>query len=357
MTLLIAPPSSADEKLTILWDDTHDDVVEDAGGDELNTNYLQFANLVAVTEGHTLNELNGVQGLSAAELAGVDVLMIFDAEDEFTAAEILAVEAFVNGGGLLFLTGEAPLSFNQAFNNALLDPFDIQFTPTGFVGDLVNFTPHALTAGVGSIDFTNGGELGGDGSQALGSSSGGMVGLATAADGKVVVLADSNALDNVIGDSSPGALGANEAQFVRNLLGYFLTRLPEEGGPIAITIDIRPGDVSNAVNPKSKGVVPVAILTTAVADGDPIDFDPWDSIDVTTLRFGPDEAVLAHVQGDAEDVDGDGDLDMVVHFRVPEVGVACGDTSLTLTGATVIDGEEGGDEVVGTDTITTPGCE
>ncbi len=119
---------------------------------------------------------------------------------------------------------------------------------------------------------------------------------------------------------------------------------------VAAAIDVKPGSDPNAVNPRSKGKIPVAILTTSTADGDPFEFDAWDA-DPLSLAFGPDGAGIAHAYGHAEDVDRDGDLDMVVHFKTRETGIACGDTEATLAGETF-----GGQPIEGTDSIRTVGC-
>ncbi len=95
-----------------------------------------------------------------------------------------------------------------------------------------------------------------------------------------------------------------------------------------VTIDVRP--TINCV--KDTGVIPVVIFTT----------DEFDAanVDHTTVRFGPNGASETHVnpQGvvrHVEDVDDDGDLDLVFHFRRGEAGIRCGDTSARLWGTTI----------------------
>ncbi|MGD2086186.1 MAG: VCBS repeat-containing protein [Candidatus Aminicenantes bacterium] len=110
----------------------------------------------------------------------------------------------------------------------------------------------------------------------------------------------------------------------------------ENPGPptITIEIDIKPGSWPNAVNPRSKGVIPVAILTTNKAVGESVDFDAT-AVDPLSVKFGPGEAVEAHGKGHIKDVDSDGDLDMVLHFKTPETSIQYGDTEACLTGKTL----------------------
>jgi hypothetical protein len=171
-----------------------------------------------------------------------------------------------------------------------------------------------------------------------------------------------------------------------------------------VVIDIRPGSDHNPVNcGESHGVLPVAILTT----------DTFDAltVDHTTVRFGPAGAAEAHAscgrgdddddddgddcddrggRGDGgadkgrgrdgrdgrddrdrgrddhgrgrdhegcdnvkrheEDVDGDGDVDLVFHFRLEDTGIVCGDTEAWLTGLTF-----DGVEISGSDKFVTVG--
>jgi hypothetical protein len=128
----------------------------------------------------------------------------------------------------------------------------------------------------------------------------------------------------------------------------FFDSQPDPG--VRVAIDIKPGSFPNSINPRSRGVIPVAILTTSTAQGDPLDFDAT-SVDALSVRFGPNGTTEAHARGHIEDVDGDGDLDLVLHFRTQETGIHCGDTSASLTGTTV-----GGFTISGSDSIRTVGC-
>ncbi len=112
---------------------------------------------------------------------------------------------------------------------------------------------------------------------------------------------------------------------------------------IQVDVDVKPGSDTNPINLKSKGVIPVAILTTTAFDAT--------TVDPLSVAFGPNGAMEAHGKGHIEDADDDGDLDMVLHFRTQQTGIACGDTEAALTGETV-----GGQQIEGSDTIQTLGC-
>jgi hypothetical protein len=117
----------------------------------------------------------------------------------------------------------------------------------------------------------------------------------------------------------------------------------EEDQPAGIEIDVLPGSADNPINVGSRGVLPVALITTA-------DFFAPD-VDRASLRFGPGSAAVALPGGGPEDVDGDGDLDYVVHFRVAEAGVSCDDERVYLSGSTM-----SGDIVIGADSVQPISC-
>jgi hypothetical protein len=101
-----------------------------------------------------------------------------------------------------------------------------------------------------------------------------------------------------------------------------------------VDIDIKPGSCPNSINLKSKGVVPVAVLTTP-------DFDASD-VDPETVLF----AGASPVRWTMEDVDGDGDMDMLFHFKTQELNLVSGSTEATLTGYTTW-----GNPITGTDSV------
>lgn len=339
LAVLFATSLGADS-LNILWDDTHD-----TDGDELagpSPNYSEFA-AIALALGHSITERDAPGDLT--DLSGFDLLMIVDAEVPFSAAEIAAIQGFVADGGELLVLGENPAAFDRSSHNDLLSPWGVSFTTLAVpFSDFLNDADVTDPIGFSPIFFASFGELAvtGAGAQVLGTTFFGP-GFASAAGGSVLVFSDSNFMDDT--RISPGD---NEEQLVVALLDYFSSLAGD--GLLEITIDIVPDDDSNPVNPRRRGVLTVAILTTSVAAGDSQDFDAWD-VDSLSLKLGPGEAEIVHAQGHAEDPDGDGDLDMVVHFPVPEIGIDCATTELVLTGETL-----NGEPFTGVDSVVPVGC-
>ena len=89
------------------------------------------------------------------------------------------------------------------------------------------------------------------------------------------------------------------------------------GGPTPMAIAIRPEDdpnERNVVNLKASGLLPVAILSTGTASIP-------STLDVQTIRMG-DPALTARVtptSSHVEDVNGDGHLDLLLLFKIPDL--------------------------------------
>jgi YVTN family beta-propeller protein len=110
---------------------------------------------------------------------------------------------------------------------------------------------------------------------------------------------------------------------------------------IEVTIDIKPGSFPNSINPRGRGRIPVAILSSA-------HFDAPAEVATTSLTFGRtgDERSLGFCNSSPEDVDGDGLLDLVCHFTTLLTGFQPGDTEGVLKGQT-----GGGTPLMGADSV------
>lgn len=99
-----------------------------------------------------------------------------------------------------------------------------------------------------------------------------------------------------------------------------------------VDIDIHPGNDANSINcTKPNALIPVAILTTAVFDAT--------AVDHTTVLFeGASESHINRKIGQPlrheEDVDNDGDRDLIFHFRLGNTSLPCASTQATLAGRT-----------------------
>ena len=94
---------------------------------------------------------------------------------------------------------------------------------------------------------------------------------------------------------------------------------------LPIRIDIKPGSETNPLNLTSRGVIPVAVLTTAEFDAS--------ELDPATVLF----AGASSVQWIQTDIESDGDLDLLFHFKTTRLNLTGTSEEAWLTGSTYDD--------------------
>ncbi len=105
---------------------------------------------------------------------------------------------------------------------------------------------------------------------------------------------------------------------------------------VIVVIDIKPGSYPNSINLKSKRKVPFAILTTD-------EFDAYD-VDPVSCEF----AGASPLRWKMEDVDYDGDDDLLFHFMTHDLDLNQNSTEAFLECETFE-----GAPIIGTDTVNT----
>ena len=122
--------------------------------------------------------------------------------------------------------------------------------------------------------------------------------------------------------------------------------LVEYEGQLGVAIDIKPGKQKNVINVRSKGDIWVAIPS---ATSPQAAFDPLSQVDISTVEFGPHGAKA--IRHRVKDKNKDGLADLLLRFKIPATGIACGDSQAILSGKT-FDGKS----FFGADAIETVGC-
>ncbi len=156
----------------------------------------------------------------------------------------------------------------------------------------------------------------------------------------------------VPGDTEIGAEGAIAVEVSAGTEAFTNTaviRLRVEGSlAVEALIDIKPDDDENTLNLRGGGVIPVAIFGGDTMSGHGYDLDVTD-IDIASLRLA-DATVRARgskgPDGIIRDVNGDGMVDLLVHFEVNELAVGSDATRLDLEGV-IRDGRK----LVGSDAV------
>jgi hypothetical protein len=118
-----------------------------------------------------------------------------------------------------------------------------------------------------------------------------------------------------------------------------------ESGMQLVNVDIKPGSEPNCIKDSKMGRTPVAILASAALD--------VNSIDVGTIEIDYDNVPGGGVRcvhsSTKKDVNGDGLLDLVVHFSTPQLksaGFLAEGKTLYITGTL-----DDGTEIIGSDVV------
>ena len=173
-------------------------------------------------------------------------------------------------------------------------------------------------------------------------------GLVLPSTGGAIKIGQESAVEDPAGPEFFNGLIDEVELFNRALSAEEIAALFDAGGAgkckdaAFVEIDIKPGSKSNTINPKSRGVLRVAVLGSG-------EFDAT-QVDSSTVRFGPGNASAVR-DSPVVDVNRDGYPDMVLYFRTKATGIRCGDESASVSGNIF-----GGQRFAGSDSIGTVGC-
>jgi len=316
------------------WDSSNQRGGDLFNGRTVEWGYSNFETML-LDRGHSI--LPGLSTLNAAGLSEVDVFFWGTSEHQLTPTEAQALDDFVRSGGCLILETNSILAEGDAAN-AAYTALGLGVRVLGFGDGNGVFQDVVSATTVGPLGDLRGQSFATTFSRNLDPTGHTLVGVSEPSlnsiveflvgEGMVLGLGDPygfNLFDNV----SPNNLNA--------YLNFIENCITPSSGPLQPEILIKPGGSPNSINCRNdKGVITVAILTT-------LEFDATE-VDHETVRF--EGAMETHInkrtgalRRHEEDVDGDGDTDLVLHFRYADTDLTCESEEATLTGS-LFDGTE-----------------
>jgi hypothetical protein len=160
--------------------------------------------------------------------------------------------------------------------------------------------------------------------------------LALRADGSIVAWGRNDQGQTDLPEDNSGFVA------IAGGFGFSMALRSSEPLSVEVSIDIKPGEYPNSVNPKSMGVLPVAILGSDMFDAAAV--DPA----TVTLNGAGIRSVgkKGNLQVEMEDVNGDGIDDLVCHIDSRQFTPAPGDSVAVLQGSTY-----DGTPIIGEDTF------
>jgi hypothetical protein len=194
----------------VLWDNT-----KDADGDSLTRNYESLYSLLT-TNGFAVDELNyGI--IDSTVLANYDIFVLMDPEIDFWESEIRDIQNWVSTGGALVVL---PDGGYPSTTNTLLAPYGVRVTGAeGSYGTVKDIAEHPITQDVNSIWVNLVREISVTSpSKPLAWTTESLAFLSATEDGEVVVLSDSNIMDDE-------GLGKNDnTQLTLNIFNWVGTK-------------------------------------------------------------------------------------------------------------------------------------
>lgn len=298
------------------------------GNSPVNEGYSQFGTATGKTVDY--------QSTLPDDLSAYDCIVLPVNSAAFSDATKAAFANYLNAGGRVLAIAEWNAfagSINTMNDLASHVGADLQVVAAAI--DLgfhttTNIDPSPFTAGVSSIRYAATSEVqvqvGPDAHSLVRSTNTAttFIGVDKIGSGVFALFGDSN----VLSDNSADGYTAHDN-------GVLAANLCDKASYVLdVEIDIKPGSDPNSINLKSKGVIPVAILTTP-------DFDA-STVDPATVLF----AGASPTHWALEDVDGDGDIDLILHVPTQSTNIQQGDTEACLTGQTF-----GGQDIQGCDSV------
>lgn len=289
--------------LKIAYDMSHDNGRQGMGRPTSPTGIYTTLFGDYVARGATITE---IFTFNLATLQMYDVLWL--EEDWFavlTAAEMADLQAFVMAGGGVLISGD------EWTNPEPFSAFGFGYTGGSSSGTTSNIGTHVVTTGVNTITLAgsqNGLTIPLAARPLVNETTGAYpyVAIMKYGMGKIAVVTDELFINLVIGSTDNRVLG-------NNLMTWL--------NIVHVPIDIHPGGFPNSINCKNPNVgIPVAILSNPNFDATMIDH--------TTVVF--EGATETHVNKKTnvpvrheEDVNYDGRMDLVFHFRYGDTNLDC----------------------------------
>ncbi|MFC2084083.1 hypothetical protein ACFLS9_03420 [Bacteroidota bacterium] len=289
---------------------------------------------------------SGVDEITADALADVDIFVIVPHDPQLKEEELCILEKFVElGGAVLDIRNmhNVPLLFGVEEDQWLETMWVIKYNETNpeagelvkdIYGSLYTGNHSTLTSDEG-IPFLKEFMYGNTGYSGL------VFPANENRSGRAVLIGDEELF---MSSFPPGCTGVNGIYFsqhnptlLQNIFDY-LSKVPglEESdynelgcfykSEFGVMIDIKPGSDPNSINLKKKGLIPVAILTVNGFNAT--------TVDPLSVKFGPGETTEVHGKGHIEDVDDDGDMDLLLHFHTQKCGLSKDNNSACIKGLT-----------------------